>query len=77
MKVKDIVIPIRSDKILRSALSTYTHAIVASIEPFILISQEGDMIWRRHDIYDFVALGEVHPKYWKNVIHRLELEATK
>lgn len=44
MKVGDVVIPI-GNTVLASGCGRYACAIVASVEPFALVSVEGDMLW--------------------------------
>ena len=47
MKVGDVVIPNKSakERYFHSGSEVYNHAIVASLDPFILISSQGDMRW--------------------------------
>lgn len=45
MKVGDVVIVKNFEATLHCSHHIYTHAIVASISPFILVSEEGDMLW--------------------------------
>jgi len=47
MKVGDVVVPTRqSHKVLHCGSGMYSHAIVASLEPFVLVSEDGSMLWR-------------------------------
>lgn len=41
---------------LRSGSEHYTHAICVSVEPFALVSEEGDMLWSMQSPADFVSL---------------------
>ena len=44
MKVGDVVIP-AGNTVLVSGGGRYDCAIVANVEPFVLVSVEGDMLW--------------------------------
>ena len=58
---------------LRSGCSYYTHAIVASVDPFILISEEGDMKWSATVApSDFIFLCQAHPDITGVVLERLK-----
>jgi len=72
MKVKDVVVPI-NNTVLRSGCSVYDKAVVASVDPFVLISEEGDMLWRATiEMKDFEITGVVNRKTWKNVKNRIK-----
>lgn len=43
--VGSIVVPISYDYVLACGSGIYNHAIVVSVNPFVLISEEGDMMW--------------------------------
>jgi hypothetical protein len=49
MRVGDVAVPNRQSVIegrfLRCGSGRYTHAIVGSVEPFVLVSDSGDMVW--------------------------------
>ena len=61
---------------LRSGCSYYTHAIVASVDPFVLISEQGDMMWRSTvEPDDFIFLCKAHSDVMKIVDKRLADEA--
>jgi len=45
MNIGDIVIPIPGLGVLRCGSGEYTHAICVSVEPFVLVSEEADMLW--------------------------------
>lgn len=50
----------------------YDHAVVASLNPFILVSEEGDMMWRSTvKVEDFEKVGQAERKVLLNVIDRL------
>ena len=46
MKIGDRVIPKAHRYVLRSGCGVYPYAIVKSIDPFVLVSEDGDMTWR-------------------------------
>ena len=72
MRIGDIVIPANWDTVLACGSGIYTHAIVASVEPFILVSEQGDMLWEREHWTDFTVLCQAHPDITKVAVARLE-----
>lgn len=74
MEIRDIVRPINGF-ILHSGSSQYDYAIVASLVPFILISEEGDMMWSSTvKQVNFVSNGRASKNIWKNVQKRMKIE---
>ena len=72
MKVKDVVVPI-NNTVLRSGCSFYDKAVVASVEPFVLISEEGDMKWSATvEKENFEVIGVANRKTWRNVQKRIK-----
>lgn len=63
MKVGDIVIPWGGCRFIpASGSARYTHAIVASVEPFVLVSNDGDMLWQATVKPEFFTpLCQAHP----------------
>jgi hypothetical protein len=46
MFIGDIVVPKPgSSKVLHCATSIYENAVVGFLDPFVLVSQSGDMVW--------------------------------
>lgn len=52
MKIGDVVVPRRGavteygfEFVLHCGSGVYSHAIVASVSPFVLVSEGGDMLW--------------------------------
>lgn len=48
MRVGDVVVVrpyLLGQKVLHCGTGRYTHAIVASMDPFIIISDDGSMLW--------------------------------
>ena len=77
MNIRDIVTPINGE-ILRSGSSGYDCAVVASLNPFILISEEGDMMWTATvKKENFVSHGQAPKPIWKNVKNRMKRENLK
>ncbi len=57
---------------LYSGCERYTHAICVSVEPFILISERGDMRWSTRKIEDFVSTGKAPSDVFKICMDRLK-----
>jgi hypothetical protein len=72
MKIGDVVIAKNWEHQLHCSHYIYTHAIVASIKPFILVSEEGDMLWSKVDSNDYISLCQAHPRILKVVIKRFK-----
>jgi len=72
MKVGDVVIAKNREDSLHCSHYIYTHAIVASTNPFILVSELGDMLWSKVDSNDYIPLCQVHPKIRKTVLKRFK-----
>ena len=73
MKVGDVVI-VKNPHLTQLACGSgmYTHAIVANLKPFILISEEGDMLWSKVNPDELIPLCQVHPDILKVVMNRLD-----
>jgi hypothetical protein len=71
MLVGDVAIPIRGTTLFCGS-GTYTHAIVASVEPFVLMSEEADMRWDQHEHYNFQYLCKADSKIVKRCLKRLK-----
>jgi hypothetical protein len=52
----------------------YTHAICVSVEPFVMVSEEGDMMWSCQKQTDFVALCKAHPDVTQKAFERYRKE---
>lgn len=63
MKAGDVVVHVDGPMSggLACGSGVYTHAFVVSVEPFVLVSAEGDMMWERQKPTSFVALCQAHP----------------
>ncbi len=72
MNIGDVVITNRGEYPLMSGCSYYTHAICVSLDPFILVSELGDMKWSCVNEYHFTALCQAHPDIVKRAMKRVE-----
>lgn len=66
-----IVRPISAAESLRSGGAEYGAAIVLSVDPFVLVSEEGDMRWGLKEAKNFAVVSRVTPHGLSQVIHRL------
>ncbi len=57
MKVGDIMVPVSQRCPLVSGCEWYSHAICVSVEPFVMVSQEGDMMWTVQKPENFESRG--------------------
>ena len=57
MQIGDAVIP-KQDYCLVSGCNWYPGAIVVSLNPFVLVSTKGDMIWYKERPEDFDVIGQ-------------------
>ncbi len=75
MNTGDVVIPIKGRSVLRCGSGEYTHAICVQVEPFILVSQDADMLWSATVEADkFTALCQAHPDIVKRCTIRAILD---
>lgn len=73
MNVGDVVIPRDPRNVLACGSGIYTHAICASIKPFVLISEHGDMRWSATiEIDEYLPLCQADRKIRKIVAKRLK-----
>ncbi len=71
-KKGNIVISRNTDKfIFHSGSSLYSHAIVVSLDPFILVSEQADMRWSQVSPDDLVVVGTADYKILKRCMRRL------
>lgn len=72
--IGDVVQSIGVNRLI-SGFSNYNCAVVASLNPFILISEGGDMKWESMvESYQFEKIGEASHQVMKNVMNRLVRE---
>ena len=71
-EVGDIVKPTEASGFtLASGCGWYSHAIVLSVEPFALVSEESDMLWTATvKLESFEKIGEASPKLMEKVERR-------
>jgi hypothetical protein len=60
---------------LRSGAEAYPGAVVVSINPFVLVSVDGDMMWHSHQAEDFYQVGYATAEMTKAVKARLQRES--
>lgn len=73
MKVGDVVVAADDERFpLRSACEYYSHAIVASVDPFVLVSEHGDMMWSRRETHSVFVLCQAHPRITKRAVARFK-----
>lgn len=71
MKVGDIVTPC-SKTVLACGSGSYPCAIVVSVEPFILVSEEADMLWSKTvELENFIVRGQADEVMLKRCMDRL------
>ena len=57
---------------LFSGCGRYSHAIVVSVDPFILVSRDTDMRWNKQLPENFEVIGSVALHLMKRYMRRLE-----
>lgn len=77
MKVGYIVAPTNNDPLRDGHGQDYGVAIVACVEPFVLVSTETDMRWSTRKPEDFRVMGVASAEEINSVQHRLEGEEVK
>ncbi len=80
LAIGDVVIPTRARqekrKVLHCGSGIYTHAIVGSVDPFVLVSDSGDMVWRvTWEPHEVVVLCQAHESITQRVRARLAADA--
>jgi hypothetical protein len=70
MKIGDVVVSTGRGHALVSGCSYYTHAICVSVDPFILVSELGDMKWYHCKEENVTALCQAHPDIVKVAMTR-------
>jgi len=75
MKVGDVVVSMSESHPLRSGAEWYSHAIVGQVDPLILVSEHGDMVWSATVVEKLPHLRvtcQAHPDIVAVVLARLE-----
>lgn len=70
MEIGSLVAPSKGDP-LTSGCSVYAAAVVISVQPFVLISEEGDMRWTQRHRDDFKVVGTASARAAENVLDRI------
>lgn len=72
MNVGDIVVPINDEYPLRCGSGSYPFAVVVSVKPFILTSEEADMLWNTTvEIENFKVRGKATKEMLDRGLKRL------
>ena len=61
----------RNNLVLASGCNRYDFAVVTQVEPLILVSEEGDMLWRGMDVDDFTVIGAAEANMLYSCIYRM------
>lgn len=80
MNIGDYVEPVGDPNRLRSGSSVYARAVVASLDPFVLVSEEGDMLWRTVKEHEVVPVAPASEAVLVKVMERYvgdQVEARK
>jgi len=59
LKIGDKVVGTFGRHLLYCGSGFYPYAIVVSLDPFVMISEKGDMLWTQQDPEDFEPIGKV------------------
>ena len=77
MKVGDVAIEnldtkecFRMGDRLHCGTGRYSHAIVVCVDPFILVSGEGDMLWEKEDPKHYIFLCQAHQSIQDKALER-------
>lgn len=60
MQIGDVVIPNNDNTVLSCGTGRYPCAIVAETAPFVLVSVDGDMLWKDEHATDYKSLCPAH-----------------
>lgn len=71
IQIGDIVEPTNMNGLLRGGASGYLDAVVVSIEPFVLVSREPDMIWYNMEKKNYKFKEKASTQLLINCLHRL------
>lgn len=71
MEIGDIVAPNKQGVYLRSGAEAWHQAIVCSIEPFIMVSEDTTMRWGAQQIEYYATVGKATPEALQACISRL------
>lgn len=77
MKVGNLVVPMEPQHGLYSGAGQWSSAVVASVEPFLLVCKESDMKWSTKKAEDFHPVGQATPEMINAIQHRLNREEVK
>ena len=76
MEIGDLVKPTKeSNFILRSGASYYLDAVIVSMEPFVLVSWETDMLWNETNKKDFIVKRPAPTEIFKKCLERYKRQS--
>lgn len=79
MKIGDVVVSRQgpfSGHLCRGS-GIYTHAIVVSLDPFAMVSEEGDMLWTQMPMNELVALCQASQSIQEVALARWRRSSTQ
>lgn len=70
-EIGDLVVPSNREFVLACGSGTYPRAVVVSVKPFIMVSEEGDMLWQCVEKWKVQPTGEkASPKAFGTAFYR-------
>lgn len=72
MQIGDIVAPTKEGVYLRSGAQAWRKAVVCSVEPFIMVSEDTTMRWSTHKAENFAVIDKATPEVLMECFKRLE-----
>lgn len=75
LQIAYLVSPKDERKGLHSGCGAYSRAVVVSLNPFVLISEGGDMVWYTKNRDDFEKGDRPSATAAKNVLERIDRDA--
>lgn len=76
MKVGDVIVAKSHEALARGSV-VYSHAICVQVDPLVLVSQEGEMVWRRKQQFQVVALCQASAAASKKAFERFKADGNK
>jgi hypothetical protein len=71
LQIGDIVEPININGYLRSGASVYDDAVIVSVDPFVLVSRETDMMWSQMEKKNFRFKEKATPVMLRDCLRRV------
>lgn len=76
MDIGDVVVPTAGSKLI-SGSGQYSHAVCASVDPLILISEDGGMRWNNIDPLNVIALRKADDEIIKIAVDKLDRDNSR